>query len=159
MLHANGTGETALHLAVKHGHVEAAGLLCQTEGACNKSDDWGLTPLHVAAKATNVGIVRALMLGKVSILSSSQLCKSYGGQRMHEATCHANLASHCVGKLPKKPAAACPAELRVMQTWQVTASGASCQRSLHLTVLQHPGSITNVLIHMNGFYHFQQCTA
>ena len=78
VLHANGTGETALHLAVKHGHLEAVSLLCQTEGACNKADDWGLTPLHVAAKATNVSIVRSLMLGKVSIASFSQSQQSRG---------------------------------------------------------------------------------
>ena len=99
MLHANGTGETALHLAVKHGHLEAVSLLCQTEGACNKADDWGLTPLHVAATTTSVEIVRTLMLGKVSILSSSQL-QSLGLQGKHKATCCENLASHCTGKLP-----------------------------------------------------------
>ena len=66
VLHANGTGETALHLAVKYGHLEAASRLCQTEAACNKADDWGLTPLHVAAKAANIGIVRALLLANVS---------------------------------------------------------------------------------------------
>lgn len=68
MLHPNGTGETALHLAVKYGDLEAVNLLRQADGASTKADDWGLTPLHVAAKVANPELVRALMLNKVSCL-------------------------------------------------------------------------------------------
>lgn len=73
LLHATATGETPLHLAVRGQHLEAVKLLCQTAAACNTADEWGLTPLHVAAKVADVATVRALMLGQVtrSLLQST----------------------------------------------------------------------------------------
>ncbi|CAG0882307.1 unnamed protein product [Darwinula stevensoni] len=57
----NQDGQTALHLAVIHGHVSVAKFLLQVGAPCNVRDSVGLTPLHYACRINQAELVSQLM--------------------------------------------------------------------------------------------------
>ena len=57
----NKFGESALHIAAYHGHLEAAELLLTNKADLNKKNNMGWTPLHVAASKGHVGVVKLLI--------------------------------------------------------------------------------------------------
>ena len=58
----NAKAQTPLYLAAEHQQPAAVQLLCQAAPvAVNHADEWGLTPLHVAARAGSADAVQALI--------------------------------------------------------------------------------------------------
>lgn len=57
----NEAGQTPLHLASEHGHLEVVKFLFSKRANLNYPDDEGRTPLHVATTRGNVTIVRFLL--------------------------------------------------------------------------------------------------
>lgn len=58
----NAKAQTPLYLAADHQHPAAIQLLCQAApAAVNRADEWGLTPLHMAARAGSANAVQALL--------------------------------------------------------------------------------------------------
>ena len=66
----NDQEQTPLYKAVEAKQAAAAQALCQFgPQAVDKADEWGLTPLHIAARAGNVDIVTLLLLAQVRTMS------------------------------------------------------------------------------------------
>ena len=55
-------GDTALHLAAKHGALASAQLLLESGANPNEPGDLGQTPLHIAAIYNRVSLARVLLL-------------------------------------------------------------------------------------------------
>lgn len=62
----NDQEQTPLYKAVEAKQATATQALCQFgPGAVNQADEWGLCPLHIAARTGNVDIVTMLLLAQV----------------------------------------------------------------------------------------------
>lgn len=62
----NDQEQTPLYKAVEAKQAVATQALCQFgPGAVNQADEWGLCPLHIAARAGNADIVTLLLLAQV----------------------------------------------------------------------------------------------
>lgn len=63
---SNDQEQTPLYKAVEAKQAACAQILCQAgPHAVNKADEWGLCPLHIAARAGDVDIVTLLLLAQV----------------------------------------------------------------------------------------------
>ncbi len=62
----NDRNQTPLYQAVENEHTAASDALCAASpSAVNTADEWGLSPLHIAAKAGDVGTVAVLLSHQV----------------------------------------------------------------------------------------------
>jgi ankyrin repeat protein len=75
------SGETALHLAVRHGHREAAALLLVRGAPVNAQDGKGRTPLYRAAERGDEELVRLLLKHRADL----RLATRSGAQPLHVA--------------------------------------------------------------------------
>lgn len=63
-----------MYAAVAAKQSAAVQALCEVEAhAVNTADEWGLSPLHIAARAGDADIVALLLLAKVRIINSLRL--------------------------------------------------------------------------------------
>ena len=59
--------QTALYLAAEHQKPAAVQLLCKAcPSSVNTANEWGLTPLHIAARSGDTDTIETLLLYQVS---------------------------------------------------------------------------------------------
>ncbi|XP_072952086.1 protein ACCELERATED CELL DEATH 6-like isoform X2 [Typha angustifolia] len=77
----NRDGETALHEAVRHGHVDVAVVLMSADpGLANMVDERGISPLYLAATAGSLALLHAILRSSSTTLTAaSSFPVSYAG--------------------------------------------------------------------------------
>jgi ankyrin repeat protein len=87
-VHVRNNGETLLHFASHHGHLELAQILLERNVGVNSQDDEGLTPVHKAASKRRSFTVLQLLLDHNADV---RICNNKGSTPLHLAVVYNRL--------------------------------------------------------------------